>query len=82
MIAPVASGMIKKVYIKSQQVMKPGQEVQIRLTPSVLALDGEREVEIRTGQRGTVRLAQKGPRVVDVHRTMASAMQRQILVLE
>ena len=78
--------MIKKVFVKSRQVMKPGQEIPIGLAPSVLALDGEREVEIRPGQRAAVRLAEKGPRVVDMHRTMASAMQsamqRQILVLE
>jgi predicted polyphosphate/ATP-dependent NAD kinase len=81
-LAPVAPGMIKKVYIKSRQVMEPGQEIPIGLTPSVLALDGEREVEIRAGQRVAVRLAEKGPRVVDMHRTMAAAMKRGILVLE
>jgi hypothetical protein len=62
--------------------MEPGQEIPIGLTPSVLALDGEREVEIRAGQRVAVRLAEKGPRVVDMHRTMAAAMKRGILVLE
>jgi hypothetical protein len=48
------------------------------LAPSVLALDGEREVEIRQGQQATIRLGEAGPTVVDVTRTMKAAMKRNI----
>ena len=47
--------------------------------PSVLALDGEREVEVMRGQHAVIRLAKEGPLVVDVRRTMNSAMKRKIL---
>lgn len=77
--APVAPGMIRKVFIKTQNTMKLGEEVNIRFAPSVLALDGEREIEIRKGQYAAIRLAKEGPVVVDVKRTMTAAMKRKIL---
>lgn len=77
--APVAPGMIKTVFVKNEHVMTLGEEVEVRLAPSVLALDGEREVEVYPGTRAAVRLAEKGPRVVEVGRTMAAAMKRGIL---
>ena len=77
-IAPVAPGMIREVLVSAQSVMQIGEEFKIRLTPSVLALDGEREVEIRQGQQAAIRLGEAGPTVVDVTRTMKAAMQRNI----
>ncbi len=77
-IAPVAPGMIREVLVSAQSVMQIGEEFKIRLTPSVLALDGEREVEIRQGQQAAIRLDEAGPTVVDVTQTMKAAMQRNI----
>lgn len=74
--APVAPGMIKQVFIKDKKVMKTGEEVPIRFAPSILALDGEREVEVRDGQCASIRLERQGPLVVDVARTMAAAAAR------
>jgi len=76
--APVAPGMIRKVIISAQTVMQIGEIVDIRFAPSVLALDGERELEIRQGQQAAVRLGNAGPTVVDVTRTMDAAMKRNI----
>ena len=80
--APVAPGMIRKVHVRNQRVIHFDEEVPIRLAPSVLALDGEREVEIRKGQPAAVRLSRSGPKVVDVTRTMMAAMTRKLLALE
>lgn len=71
--APVAPGMINEVLISAHGVMQIGEEYEIPLTPSVLALDGEREVEIRQGQQVTIRLDEAGPTVVDVQRCMQEA---------
>ena len=59
--------------------MNVGEEVEITTAPSVLALDGEREVEVRPGQHASIRLAKDGPLVVDVARTMAAGMRRKVL---
>ena len=77
-MAPIAPGIIREILISSQSVMQIGQEFIIRLTPSVLALDGEREVEIRRGQLAAIRLGEDGPTVVDVPRTMKAAMKRNL----
>ncbi|MEA3460398.1 MAG: NAD(+)/NADH kinase [Bacteroidota bacterium] len=77
--APVAPGIIEKVFISNEKVMKMGEEVKIGSTPSVLALDGEREVEVRKGQYAAVRLGKDGPVVVDVGMTMSAAMKKRIL---
>jgi predicted polyphosphate/ATP-dependent NAD kinase len=76
--APVAPGMIREVRVSDQKVMQMGEAVDIRFCPSVLALDGERELEIRPGQQAAVRLGSGGPTVVDVTRTMNAAMKRNI----
>lgn len=78
-IAPVAPGMIKQVFIKTQKIIQLGEEVEVSFVPSILALDGEREVEIRRGQRAAIRLGDEGPIIVDVKRTMTAAMKRKIL---
>jgi len=78
-VAPVAPGVIREVHIRRQRLMKVGEEIDIQLKPSVLALDGEREVEIRRDQSVAIRLAGKGPIVVDVPSTMRAATQRKIL---
>ncbi len=58
--------------------MASGQEVEIICNPCVVALDGEREVEIKNGQHAAIRLSTAGPLVVDVDRTMAIAMENRI----
>ena len=77
--APVAPGIISEVHLSSLTVMNMGDEVEVITKPSLLALDGEREVEVKKGQQAGVRLGSGGPRVVDVPRTMESARQRGLL---
>ncbi|MDR3557790.1 MAG: NAD(+)/NADH kinase, partial [Syntrophobacteraceae bacterium] len=78
--APVAPGVIDEVVVSEQKVMNVDEEVEIATVPSVLALDGEREVEVHRGQNARIRLEKDGPLVVDVSRTMNSAMKRGVLV--
>ncbi|WP_272913407.1 ATP-NAD kinase family protein [Desulfomonile tiedjei] len=80
--AAVAPGLIEDVPIKSERVMNVGEEMQVCTVPSVLALDGEREVEVRPGQHAAIYLAKDGPVVVDVARTMSAAMTRQVFAWE
>ncbi len=77
--APVAPGLIETVGVATHRVLRVGDEVEVRGAPVVVALDGEREVEVMGGDRVSVRLARGGPRVVDVDRTMAAAAARGVL---
>lgn len=76
--APIAPGIIETVSIENMQLMAAGEEIDITVNPCVVALDGEREVEIKKGQKATIRLSTNGPWVVDVAQTMAVAMEKKI----
>ena len=77
--APVAPGMVQTVGVASFRVLAIGEEVEVRSAPAVLALDGEREVEVSGRRRVTLRIVKDGPVVVDVRRTMATAARRGVL---
>jgi predicted polyphosphate/ATP-dependent NAD kinase len=74
--APVAPGIIQSVGITKKAAMKAGKAVPVPNTPAVLALDGEREVEILKGQQASVCLVREGPVVIDVGKTMTAAVKR------
>lgn len=77
--APIAPGLIKEVVVSNLKTMNIGDKMGVSLAPSILALDGEREVEVNREHRASIRLARNGPRVVDVTETMAAATKRGIL---
>lgn len=72
--APIAPGLIQRVDLVESRRLAPGDEVLIRYAePAVLALDGERELELPPGAAVRVRLEADGPRVVDVRRAIEVA---------
>jgi hypothetical protein len=56
--------------------LEVGDEIPIDRVPSVLALDGEREIEISRKRRSSVLFSDQGPRVVDVNRALQVVTQR------
>lgn len=80
--APIAPGVVETMTVENARLMTSGDEVALICTPCVVALDGEREVEIKSGQQATIRLSTDGPTVVDVNRTMTFAMQNKIFAPE
>ena len=74
--APVAPGLVRPVRVSSFRLLEVGDEVAIDLVPSVLALDGEREIEVGRKQKVSVRFSDQGPRVVDVNRALQAATRR------
>jgi len=71
--AAIAPGLLQTVGIREVQQMALGEPFEVATIPCVLALDGEREVEVRRGRQVYVRLSGEGPRVIDVARTMRAA---------
>jgi len=74
--APVAPGFVRSVYVDAFDVIEVGGVVEFEAAPAVLALDGEREVEILPNQIAAARLSDHGPRVVNIEKTMRLAVQR------
>jgi hypothetical protein len=72
--APIAPGLFQTIYVAEHRLLAPGDEVVVRHErPCVLALDGEREIELRAGASARLRLNPQGPRVIDPRRAIAVA---------
>jgi hypothetical protein len=71
--APIAPGLLRDVPISDARLLAHGESVAIGRGPCTIALDGEREIEIRDERsRLAVRLEPQGPRVVDVDAALAA----------
>lgn len=78
--AAIAPGKFATVGIAKVVDMLPGEVHPVGLSPCLVAVDGEREVEIRRGHTGAVRLSLDGPLVVDVPRVMDQARRLGLFV--
>jgi len=72
--APVAPGLMQTVYVSAYQILPPDAGVTVcREQPTVLAFDGERELELHAGESVLLRFNPHGPRIVDPRRAIALA---------
>jgi predicted polyphosphate/ATP-dependent NAD kinase len=78
--APIAPGLIREVPVKSFQVFDPGLAIPISHTPSVIAMDGERELIAKKGDELTVQIEANGPRVVDIPETLRKASEKSLFL--
>jgi hypothetical protein len=76
--AAIAPGMFATVGVRSLGEMLPGEVHPIHTAPGMIAVDGEREVDIHRGDEMAIRLNTNGPKVVDVRRVMALAREHGI----
>jgi predicted polyphosphate/ATP-dependent NAD kinase len=72
-MAPIAPGVIVPVRVKNCRYLALGERVPVAGAPCVIALDGEREVEVRAGQTAAIELTFAGPLVVDARTALAAA---------
>jgi predicted polyphosphate/ATP-dependent NAD kinase len=74
--APIAPGLIVEVEVMGYRVLALGEKVPIRFSPSILSLDGERELEISESDLLEMSLEMDGPRFVDISKTIRQAAKR------
>jgi len=80
--AAIAPGRFTKVNIRTITEMAPDVAFPVSLSPCLLAVDGEREVEVRRGCQAAVRLKCDGPWVVDVRLVLEQARRVGLFVSE
>jgi hypothetical protein len=68
--------------VSSYSIFEPHQRIPISHTPSILALDGERELSIRKDDRLTIRVNPQGPRVIDIDKTLRLASEQGLFIKE
>jgi hypothetical protein len=78
-VVPLAPGLMETVGILVRERLLPGLPVVIPPFRGSLALDGEREIEVRPADRATVTLDRHGPLRIDVDAVMAQAAGRALL---
>jgi len=76
--APLAPGLYLPLEVASMAVLQPGESREV-VGPCLLALDGERAIEIPAGMRAVVSLCRDGPPVVNVRRAVELAASRGLL---
>jgi predicted polyphosphate/ATP-dependent NAD kinase len=81
-VAPIAPGLVARVSIEDCRLIELEDKVKVKHRPSILALDGEREVELGREDRIDIRLTSNGPRVIDVKRALKEAARRGFFLQE
>lgn len=72
--APIAPGILKEIGVKNVKVLNLGESVKIKSTPSLLALDGEREFD---AEKDTwIRVTRNGPWLIDYKKTLRIAAEK------
>jgi hypothetical protein len=77
--APLAPGLVVAVGVLEHRRLSAGETVTLQEAGGSLALDGERELELRPADRVEVTLDLDGPLVIDVQAAMAEAAERGLL---
>ena len=76
--APLAPGLVVPVGVDDWRPLRVGERV--RTAPGgVIALDGERELELRGASTAEIELRADGPRCIDVPAVLAAAAERNLL---
>ncbi|MBC7343234.1 MAG: NAD(+)/NADH kinase [Clostridia bacterium] len=76
LMAPIAPGLIEPVQVRSYRSLLINEKAAVRDVPCVIALDGEREVEVKEGEEASIQLTFAGPRVVYIEEAMREAVAR------
>ncbi|WP_033290979.1 ATP-NAD kinase family protein [Amycolatopsis jejuensis] len=77
--APIAPGLVRPVGVRGWGVLRPGVRVDLAAGGGVIAVDGERELELMNGEGAYVELRPDGPWCVDVRAVMAEAATQGLL---
>jgi len=73
LLAPVAPGLLRPIPIQTAKLMQPGERVDFRPSAGTIALDGEREIEVKQTHQVAVELSSEGPWSIDIDRAIATA---------
>jgi predicted polyphosphate/ATP-dependent NAD kinase len=79
--APIIPGLFVPIGIKDYSTMNIGESISIAQVPSVIAVDGERNVEIFKGESADIKLSWNGPRVLNIERVLQEARIKRIFYL-
>ena len=68
--AAIAPGLVAAVGIQHHTPMQIGDRLPVTFKPAILALDGERELQVNAEDQWEIELSWDGPRVLDIEKIM------------
>ena len=71
--AAIGPGLVAQIGIQRHVLMQQKTRVSVSFSPSVLALDGERELLVSNGDHWEIAWSWEGPRVLDIEKVMEAA---------
>jgi len=80
LMAPIAPGLFEPVAITNYQPISLNQNYVIDSFVGTLAYDGEKEVTLFSGDRIEIRLDRRGPRTIDIAKTIAAIAYTDLLI--
>lgn len=81
-MVPIAPGLIRQIPIKDYQLINPGEEIKVTRVPCVIALDGEREIEVGENDNYSLKISLDGPRVIDTRLALREAVANGLFISE
>ncbi len=78
--APIAPGLIARIPIAGWRRIAVGESVAVEPVDSVIALDGEREIEVTRESSLSIAFREDGPCVIDIPQTLQLAVDRGLFV--
>jgi hypothetical protein len=71
--AAIGPGLVAQIGIQHHELMQRETRLPVRFSPSVLALDGERELPVSARDDWEIGWSWDGPRVLDIEKVMDAA---------
>lgn len=78
--AAIAPGLISTIDIQSMTPMAIGDSIIVPHVPCIVAVDGERNLQINAGHQVQVRLSNQGPVVVNVEKALSVAAANRFFI--
>lgn len=76
LLAPVAPGLLRWIPVQGARLLSSGERVEFRPEAGTVALDGEREIEIKVTNRVLVERSSNGPWTINIDRAIAEGAAR------
>lgn len=81
LLAPLAPGLFVPVGVKDFKVIDIKEKVKVNHTPCIIALDGERNIELYKGEEAYIELTWNGPTLLNVHNILHEARTRRLFFM-
>lgn len=74
--AAITAGILSDFRLENERIFKVGETVEYGMEyPGMIALDGEKEVSFKKGDKISIKLTRNGPRKINIRKTLELAQQ-------